>query len=68
LGDRFNDTGFSLCSRSRGAGWRFARRDVHGVALVHAVFCDCLVLDKLDLCLLILLFGIFDPSRQMRQK
>lgn len=68
LGDRSNNTRFSFCSRSRGARWRFARRDVHSMALVFIIFCDLLVSDELDLCLLVLLFRIFDPSEQLRQR
>jgi len=64
LCDRTYNTWFSLRRRARETAGVFTRADSDGVTLVNAIFLYAFVFDELDLCLLVLLLGVFNPVEE----
>lgn len=63
LGNRPRNTFFTLRGRTRKAAWRFAGRNVDGVALVQIASLDSFIFDEFHVVLLLLLLGILDTMK-----
>jgi hypothetical protein len=66
--DRTNNSSFSLSGWPGPAVRRFARRNMHGVALVLIILLNCLVLQEFDLCAFLFLLRIIHTTAGLAQK